>query len=156
MRSYKAKELYPCFLVDILPTGNYLDIYKLNELFGYVIKSVSYKSRGPKQCYNCQGFLHPSDNCFFKPRCNKCAGDHHCTLCTVPKDQREHIKCVNCGDNLVANWKGCPKNSRNIQKLDPNPKNNFNSKPRISKTNSIVKEGTSFADVSKSSPQTRN
>ena len=40
MRNYKTKEFYPCFLVDILPTGNYLDIYKLHDLFGYIIKSV--------------------------------------------------------------------------------------------------------------------
>ena len=57
LRNHKTKELYPCFLVDILPTGNYLDIYKLHELFGYVIKSVPYKSRGPKQLLQLPGIF---------------------------------------------------------------------------------------------------
>ena len=49
--------MHPSNLVDILLIGNNMDLYKLNNSFGCIIKSVPYKSRGPKQCYNCQAFL---------------------------------------------------------------------------------------------------
>ena len=116
----KTKELYPFYLVDILLSGNYLDLYKLDSLLGYVIKSAPYKSRGPKQCYNCKGFSHSSDNCHFEPKCNKCAGSYHYSLYTIPKDNRQNIKYINCGNNHITNLKGCPKNLINMKKLNPN------------------------------------
>ena len=149
LRNYKTKEPYPCYLVDIMPTGNYLDIFKLDNFFGYIIKSVPYKSRGPKQCYNCQRYSHSSDNCHFEPRCNKCAGNHHFSSCTLPKDNnRDHIKCINCRDNHVANWKGCPKNPLNLKKLNTIQKSENASK----KSNNSVRKGNSFADVTRPSP----
>ena len=76
-----------------------------------------YKSRGSKQCYNCQGFSHSSGNCHFEPKCIKCAP---LFKCTIPKENRDKIKCINCGNNQVANWKGCPKNPINLKKKKKN------------------------------------
>ena len=60
------------------------------------------------------------------------------------KNEREKIKYVNCGLNHVSNWCGCPKTPRNYKK--PTPTQNtivFNT----------VKEGISFADITKASNQ---
>ena len=49
LRNFRSKESYPCFFVDIQPTGNYKDLYDLEFFLGYVIKSVPYRSKRPKQ-----------------------------------------------------------------------------------------------------------
>ena len=34
LRNFRTKELYPCFLVDIQPTGNYKELYDLDYFLG--------------------------------------------------------------------------------------------------------------------------
>ena len=144
VRNFRSKESYPCFLVDIHPTDNYEDLYNLEFFLGYVIKSVPYRSKGPKQCYNCQRFSHSSDNCNFFPRCNKCTQNHHYTQCPVQKNERDKIKYVNCELNHVSNWRGCLKNPRNLKKPAPTQS------PIVSNND---REGISFADAAKASNQ---
>ena len=67
--NFRTKEPYPYFLIDITPTGNYKELYDLDYFLG-VIKAVTYRSKEPKQCYNCQKFSHSSVTYNFLPYCN--------------------------------------------------------------------------------------
>ncbi|UYV77388.1 hypothetical protein LAZ67_15000817 [Cordylochernes scorpioides] len=60
------------------------------------------------QCFNCQGFGHGRLNCFLKPKCIKCAEEHHSKDC--PKESRQlPPKCANYEEAHIANYRGCPK-----------------------------------------------
>ncbi|XP_071442845.1 uncharacterized protein [Hetaerina americana] len=60
---------------------------------------------GPPQCLSCQRYGHTHKTCGLRPRCVKCAGDHHYKDCVKPKDVP--AKCVNCGGPHTANYRGC-------------------------------------------------
>lgn len=72
-----------------------------------------YKSGVIGQCHNCQLYGHSQRNCFAKPRCVKCLGDHSTSDCNRPKDPKlckEPPSCVLCGEaGHPANYRGCPK-----------------------------------------------
>ena len=57
------------------------------------------------------------------------------------KNEREKIKCLNCGLNHVSNCRGAQKTLRNIKNIAPAQNSILHSNP--------VREGTSFADVAK-------
>lgn len=68
------------------------------------------------QCHRCQLYGHASRNCFAKPRCVKCLGDHGTPDCPRPKDRSlctEPPSCVLCrASGHTANYRGCPKAPR--------------------------------------------
>ncbi|UYV78030.1 FHDC1 [Cordylochernes scorpioides] len=65
------------------------------------------------QCFNCQGFGHGQLNCFLKPKCVKCAEEHHSKDC--PRKSRQlPPKCANCEEAHTANYRRCPKFPRVI------------------------------------------
>lgn len=65
------------------------------------------------QCHRCQLYGHSQRNCFARPRCVKCLGDHATAECPRPKDHSkcpEPPSCVLCGEKgHPANYRGCPK-----------------------------------------------
>lgn len=49
-------------------------------------KYYSSKSHGPTQCSNCQDFGHGTENCYLKPKCIRCGGEHSSSKCPhLPK-----------------------------------------------------------------------
>lgn len=60
------------------------------------------KSKGRRVCCgNCQQWDHFETGCRMAPRCRKCAGKHHSSVCQVvrPGEPRTGLKCANCGEN---------------------------------------------------------
>lgn len=113
------------------------------------------------QCRNCQMFGHSSVNCRRKPRCLTCSDFHKTKDCTfrIPREQltkmnpntidRSKVRCVNCGEQHTANYRGCTerKNYEDIQ-IRLQQKQNLN-RPSLSyKTNNEY-----FPGLPRSSPQ---
>lgn len=147
LRDYKTKLPLPLFLVDIFPTDNFRDIYEIDLFLGYYIKVETYRSNGPKQCWNCQRFNHSSDVCAFNPVCMKCAGSHKTRECPP---ENTIIKCANCGESHTANYGGCKFNPRNLKNNKiitiRNSQNAFRS--------NIVKPQSSFSKITSGASQT--
>lgn len=81
------------------------------KAINYMTVSWEHLRRSPNlitQCQRCQKFGHSFRNCHREPRCNKCAGNHMFDQCTRTKnDPNIQPKCVNCGEEHVANFRGC-------------------------------------------------
>jgi hypothetical protein len=58
------------------------------------------------QCANSQRYGHTKNYCHLKPRWVKCAGDHVTNQCHR-KERSNDVRCVLCGKNHLANYKGC-------------------------------------------------
>lgn len=57
------------------------------------------------QCHRCQTWGHATTNCYAKPACLKCAGEHLTKDCVKPKTTP--AQCVNCGEDHPANATCC-------------------------------------------------
>ncbi|XP_072929571.1 uncharacterized protein [Epargyreus clarus] len=65
---------------------------------------------GPSQCHRCQLYGHSARNCFARPRCVKCLGDHSTPDCPRPKDCPDPPSCVLCEtEGHPASYRGCPR-----------------------------------------------
>lgn len=113
LRRNKSKEFLPLYLVCINPQ-DLKGLHQVSVLLNYEVKIENYKSHHISQCHRCQNFFHASENCKLDPACVKCAGKHLSTEC--PNKSRDEVKCINCGMNHTANFKGCPKHPANTRK----------------------------------------
>lgn len=96
----------PLFFVDLEKTPNVEDIFKITELAYTKIKvEEPHKRRDIVQCQRCQQYGHTKAYCNHEPQCIRCAGKHLTTSCTISR--QEPAKCVLCGGNHPANYKGC-------------------------------------------------
>lgn len=94
------------------------DTTSLNELKQKVIGISNivvywHDYRSPKRptlCHKCQMFGHGSRNCNLSPKCVKCGGNHITVECNVDCDEndRQNMKCANCGDKHVGSYSKCP------------------------------------------------
>lgn len=103
--------------VVILPdTEQHRDIFQMEKFYGLVVTVEKLRSsRGPVQCYNCQGLFHVARHCTMPPRCVRCGQGHeqgHCTL-----EREKPAVCCLCKGNHPANYRGCVhhKNARRRQ-----------------------------------------
>lgn len=63
-----------------------------------------HRNSSPSQCHRCQLFGHSARNCFARPRCVKCLGDHGTAECASSGPP----SCVLCGvTGHTANYRGC-------------------------------------------------
>ena len=103
------------FLVSFDATENLKKMYEIKTILNTVVKIEPPKhSKWIPQCKTCQGFNHTINYCARPPRCVKCAGKHKKEECS--KTQSEKPKCVNCGDDHPANYRGCLV-AKELQKL---------------------------------------
>lgn len=90
-------------------------IFKISKICGLSGLSIEkpHAKGNVGQCHRCQLYGHSQRNCFGKPRCVKCLGDHGTAACPRPKDRAscaEPPSCVLCGQaGHPANYRGCPK-----------------------------------------------
>lgn len=135
LRRYRDKSAMPLVLVTVPKTEK--NIFNLKHVNRVVI---TVESQRPKtrvsQCFRCQRFGHAQSRCTVKPRCVKCAGDHHYSECN--KDKNTPPKCANCGENHTASYRGCSK------------------WPQLKKTQASKQttEGVSYAKAAKSYTET--
>ncbi|XP_049861882.1 uncharacterized protein LOC126355564 [Schistocerca gregaria] len=95
--------------VVILPDiPGHRDIFKLNRFYDLSITIERLRrTRGPVQCYRCQGFHHVARLCTMDWVCVKCGGPHDSRTCTKAKEQPP--TCGLCGGPHPANFRSCAK-----------------------------------------------
>lgn len=72
------------------------------------------KSKLIPQCKRCQSYGHTQSYCFKEPRCVKCTGKHFTKDCQKPSDTKP--KCIHCGEDHPANYRGCTV-AKELQKI---------------------------------------
>lgn len=103
LRRYKDKTPMPLVLITVPKTEKH--IFHLEEIAKVIITVESQHSKARvNQCFRCQRFGHAQSRCTIKPRCVKCAGEHHYTECEKIKESPP--KCANCGENHTASYRG--------------------------------------------------
>lgn len=130
------KERKPIPLILLLIPKNENEIFNISKVMGLSIRVESLKNKSKtNQCHNCQQYGHGQSNCRAPPKCLQCAGDHHTTTCTKPRD--EPATCCNCGGSHPANYSGCIKNPDKYKKENQQPTNTHTSYANITshKTN---------------------
>lgn len=105
------------------------EINELTKIKGLLFQPVKWENLRKKiifQCRNCQKLGHSKANCHLPPKCVKCGDSHAQDECQIKKeDNREALKCANCGKNgHPANCKGCEyyKNAIKLVKEQKNEK----------------------------------
>lgn len=114
----KMHEPYDMVMAVLDHTDSGKGIFKLESLCHLSGISIEAPRRKgfTSQCHRCQLYGHSARNCFARPRCVKCLGDHATAECKRPKDRalcEEPPACVLCGQvGHPANYRGCPKAPR--------------------------------------------
>lgn len=120
--------LQPLFKVELNPEAHKLGkrkvhpIYNLRYLLhGRLTVEEQHKRNGPAQCMKCQEFGHTKSYCTL----SSAYGEFHKTvLCAKTKTDATVIKCNNCGQNHIANYRGCEvykalkQNTRPVQRWE--------------------------------------
>ncbi|VVC37485.1 Pre-C2HC domain,Zinc finger, CCHC-type [Cinara cedri] len=100
------KHPLPLFFVDLEPTIQSYDIYKLKSLIHTKIKvEEPYKLKTISQCINCQDYGHTKSYCGYPARCVRCGALHSSSACPNPRDPTP--KCALCPGDHPSNYKGC-------------------------------------------------
>lgn len=97
----------PMFYVDLEPSPNNKDIYKI-DLFMHLRVKIEppRQKREVVQCMRCQRYGHTKHFCHNIPRCVKCIGNHATESCK--RDNTDNrVQCVLCNGNHPANYRGC-------------------------------------------------
>jgi len=106
MKSYKTKNPLPMFSVDLEPAPNNKDIFQIEYLLNAKIYfEAPYKRNEIVQCKKCQRYGHTKSYCQYPNRCVKCCETHDTASCKKLKNNPP--KCVLCGGEHPANYKGC-------------------------------------------------
>lgn len=102
-----TKKPLSLFWINLKQNSNNKDIYQVTGLLNTkIVFEPPRKKREIPQCTKCQRYNHTKKFCNHIPRCVKCAGEHHTLHCTQ-KNMGNNVKCVLCGENHPANYKGC-------------------------------------------------
>ncbi|UYV71213.1 hypothetical protein LAZ67_8002209, partial [Cordylochernes scorpioides] len=141
-------------LVELPKNEQNKRIYGITEILYQKIVVESFRTtKRVTQCFNCQGFGHGQLNCFLKPKCVKCAEEHHSKDCPR-KSKQLPPKCANCGEAHTANYRGCPNFPKpKQQQLKPPRQNSPNTIPQASSTKTeeatVEKQKASYAETAK-------
>ncbi|UYV78499.1 hypothetical protein LAZ67_16001781 [Cordylochernes scorpioides] len=141
-------------LVELPKNEQNKRIYGITEILYQKIVVESFRTtKRVTQCFNCQGFGHGQLNCFLKPKCVKCAEEHHSKDCPR-KSKQLPPKCANCGEAHTANYRGCPNFPKpQQQQLKPPRQNSPNTIPQASSTKTeeaiVEKQKASYAETAK-------
>lgn len=107
MKHRTSKAPMPLFWINLKTNSNNKDIYRVNTILNTKITfEPPKKKREIPQCTRCQRYNHTKKFCHHPPRCVKCTGEHLTSNC-ARKTKGEGVKCVLCGDEHPANYKGC-------------------------------------------------
>ena len=129
------KHPLPLFFVDLEPSSQSNDIYKLTSMLHTKIKvEEPYKPKIISQCLNCQEYGHTKSYCNYLSRCVRCGGHHQSSDCTISRDTPP--KCALCLGNHPASYRGCSVYKEIQRRKKPSPNNAFLSdNPRFKKYN---------------------
>lgn len=157
VKQRKTNISLPMFFVDLQPNDNNKEIYNVRKLMNLVVRfEAPYTRQEIPQCMRCQRHGHTKNFCTRHPRCVKCAGSHFTKDC-VRKERDNNVKCVNCGRDHPANYKGCAIYQQLYQKHFPSStyRQKDNSIMQISKTPPMqsTQPGISYAQMVKHQTQ---
>lgn len=125
-RHRTTKEPLNLFFVDLEPSENNKDVYKIRYLQNKVILiEPPRKVNGIIQCVRYQQYGHSRAYCNRPYLCVKCGGPHNTTACKKTRDSP--AKCALCNGAHPANYKGCefyhglfkPHNANNRLSVQP-------------------------------------
>ena len=106
IKSRVTKQPLSIFFVDLDPSTNNKDVYKIKHLSNAMVSIEPPKQTDDLvQCYRCQEFGHSKTYCKRPYKCVKCGNGHQTSTCT--KDINTPPKCVHCLENHTASYKGC-------------------------------------------------
>lgn len=113
------KSALPMFYVELKQKENNKEVYKIDKIMNSIIQfEAPHTKREIPQCAKCQRYGHTKNFCNKPPRCVKCTGNHSTTECSR-KAKDQEVKCVNCGENHPANYRGCLVHKQLQQRLYP-------------------------------------
>lgn len=102
----KDKLPMPVCVVELVKSDQGFKVFELERLLYSIVKvEPKRKSNQIPQCTRCQRFGHTKNFCRLAPRCVRCTGLHHFSVCPVNKN--DPPKCINCGEGHTANYRGC-------------------------------------------------
>lgn len=106
LKSARTKEPLSIFFVDLEPASNNKDIFKIEYLLNAkIVFEPPHKRNDVVQCKKCQRYGHTKSYCWYQHRCVKCGCNHDTSTCLKPTTSPP--KCVLCGGEHPANYKGC-------------------------------------------------
>lgn len=115
---FRTKEPLNMFVLTFTQDENINKIYEITDIMGIRVEVVSLKkNRLVPQCKRCQAYGHTQKYCAKEARCVRCTGKHLTANCGKPKDDKP--KCVHCGGEHPANYRGCTV-AKEIQRLRQN------------------------------------
>lgn len=118
------KHPLPLFFVDLEPSPQSNDIYKLTSMLHTKIKvEEPYKPKIISQCLNCQEYGHTKSYCNYSSRCVQCGDYHQSSDCTISRDTPP--KCALCQGNHPASYRGCSVYKEIQRRKKPSPNNAF-------------------------------
>ncbi|KAF0699498.1 Uncharacterized protein FWK35_00037541, partial [Aphis craccivora] len=118
------KHPLPLFFVDLEPSPQSNDIYKLTSMLHTKIKvEEPYKPKIISQCLNCQEYGHTKSYCNYSSRCVRCGDHHQSSDCTISRDTPP--KCALCQGNHPASYRGCSVYKEIQRRKKPSPNNAF-------------------------------
>jgi len=102
----QSKEPLPLFFVDLNPSPNNQDIFKISNIcFTKVKFEAPHIRRDLVQCHRCQQYGHTKSYCNHQPKCVRCGENHTSDQCSKSKDLP--AKCALCSKAHPANYRGC-------------------------------------------------
>lgn len=147
--NYRGDRKNPMQMVLVTLPKSEKEAYQIKELCKLIVHVESKKkSAAVSQYYRCQKFGHSQRLCKAEARCVKCAGRHHTLECTKMKDKNTPAKCVNCGGDHTASFRGCTKwpkmgNNKIISHKKPEVR------PGAPEIDNRVVQGVSYASKAK-------
>lgn len=143
MRHRLTKRPLSLFFVDLEPSPNNKDIYKIEKLVNAIIKfEPPYKKKTAVQCHRCQEYGHTRSYCREIPKCVKCGEEHFTEDCK--KDRNAPAICALCSDNHPANYKGCPEYQKYMKSRIQYRKSTFQNPILNHKEKQIVPNASDF------------
>lgn len=104
--SYKEKNPLNMFILSFEHDENIEHIFKVKHILSTIVEIEPLRStKLIPQCKRCQAFGHTQKYCHKETRCVKCLKIHLTKDCDKPQNQMP--KCVNCGEEHPANYRGC-------------------------------------------------
>jgi len=100
-----TKGPFPIFFIDIEPSLNYTDIFKMSLLCFTKIKvKTPHSKKDILQCRRCQAYNHTRSYCKHSYRCVRCGEEHESTSCT--KNRCSSAKLALCRRNHPVKFEG--------------------------------------------------
>lgn len=118
---YKTKQPLNMFMLVFSNDENVSKIYEITDILNIKVTVEPMKKlKLVPQCKRCQSYGHTRGYCSREPRCVRCTAKHLTAECDKPRDAKP--KCVHCGGEHPANYRGCIV-AKEMQKLKNNNEN---------------------------------